>query len=97
MTDKEILPITRKYQDANAGTITVKTEKRGTRKDLPMLITEREDIKPLFGMDWRREFTLPDQLEKDKLFANFLKKHFMTNLTVEDTEVKIQLKRDTHQ
>ena len=55
--------ITRKYQDVNenevkfTAKITLESESRGIRKSLSMHITEREDIKPLLGMDWRRKFS----------------------------------------
>ena len=60
--DINILPATKKYQDANKnevkipGKITVEGESKGNRKHLSMFITEREDIKSIFGMDWLREF-----------------------------------------
>ena len=103
----KISPI-RKHQDVNknevkfAGKITVEAESRRNRKNLTILITEREDIKPLLGMDWLRQLngwirniesttTTIDQSE-DKKIANF-GKLFKTNRTIEDTEIKIQLKR----
>ena len=106
--DKKILPITTKYQDVKknevnfVGKITVQAESRGNRKNLSMLITEREDIKTLLGMDWLRQFnsmmrniqsttTITDQSEKDKEGTNF-EKLFKTNRTTKDTEIKIQLK-----
>ena len=64
-----------------------------------MLITERQDIKPLLGMDWMREFnwtirniqntTLTDQSEKEK---THFEKPFETNRTCKDTKIKIELK-----
>ena len=102
---QKILPITRRYQDLNknevkfTGQITVEAEGRGIRKNLPMLITEGEDIKPLIGMDWLREFnwttgniestrTLNNQSEKDKIITKF-EKRLKTNPTIKDAEIKI--------
>ena len=57
LKDPKILPITRKYQDVNknevklTGKITVESKSRGIRNYLPMLVTKREDIKPLLGME----------------------------------------------
>ena len=81
------------------GKITVGAENERTRKSLTMLITERKDIKPLLGMDWLREInktplkiesttTKMDQSEKDNKFTKLFKR----NQTINDTEIKIQLK-----
>ena len=108
MEDNKIVPITRNYQDVNkneiefTGKITVKAESRGIRKTLPMFNTEREEIKPLLGMDWLRELnwmirhiekttTITDQSEKDKIFTNF-EKVFKTSRTIKDTESEMQRK-----
>ena len=80
--DENMLRIKRKYQDVNknevtfAETITVESESRGIRENLPMLITKRKDIKSLNGMNWARKFnwmirniesttTITDQSEQD--------------------------------
>ena len=81
----KISPITKKYQgldmndDIFTVKITVETESRRTRKNLKRLNAVREDIKPLLGKDWIREFnltirhiekttTITDQSEKDKKY-----------------------------
>ena len=67
-----------------------------------MLITEREDVKPLRGMDWLREFvwTIPhikkieartDQSEREDKNTQF-ERLFKMNRTNKHTEIKIQLK-----
>ena len=67
-----------------------------------MLITEREDFKPLLGMDWIREInwiiryfdqktTLTDQSETEGKITQF-EKLFKTNPTIKDIENKLQLK-----
>ena len=51
----------RKYQDVSKnevkflGKITVEADNKGIRK-MHMLVSEREDMKPLHAMDWRPEF-----------------------------------------
>ena len=58
---KKLLPITKTYRGVNknevklAGKASVEAESRGIRKNLTMLIAEREDIKPLHGIDWPPE------------------------------------------
>ena len=86
MKDRKILPITRKYQDVNMngvklfGKIMIEAESGGIKMKMPMLITEREDKKPLLGIDWLRDFnwtirnigsttTITDQSEEDKIFT----------------------------
>ena len=39
-----------------AGKITIQDESRGITSSLTIFITEREDIKPLVGMDWLQDF-----------------------------------------
>ena len=88
--DKKISPITENFsrliksEVKLAGKVTVEAESEKVRKNLTMLITEREDIKPLLGMDWlgelngttrniERSTTITDQSEIEKLFTNFEK------------------------
>ena len=65
-----------------------------------MLTTEREDIKPVLGMDWLRDLnrtirhiekttTTTDQTEKDKIIRNF-EKLWETNQTIKDSDIKEQ-------
>ena len=59
---KKKLPVTRNYHDVNKNEakftvkITVEAETEGIRKNLSILITEREYIKLLLGIDSLREF-----------------------------------------
>ena len=67
-----------------------------------MLITERDDIKPLLGMHWLREFNWTIRhIEKTTTLADYpgrgetvrqFKKLFKTKRTIKDTEIQIQLK-----
>ena len=55
--DKNKLPMNRIYQDVNENEVNllktskIEAEKSGKRKTLNMLITQREDIKAVFGME----------------------------------------------
>ena len=88
--NKEFSPITKKYQvvDKNvvkfAGKVAVKGDSGGIKQNLTIFITEQEDIKPLLGMDWVRDFIgttrkiestrkTTDHSENDKKIANFKK------------------------
>ena len=100
-------PITKKYQDVHkngvkfVGRITIEAKSRGIKFNLPRLITEREDIKPLLDMDWLRDFnwtlrnsetttTITNHSEKDKKITDF-EKIFKTNPMVRDSQIKKQL------
>ena len=67
-------------------------------KKLPMLSAEREDIKPILGMDWQRDLnrtiqrvekstTPTNQSEKDEIKTQF-ENLFNANQTVKDTKIK---------
>ena len=75
-------------------------ESRGTRENLTLLFIEREDIMPLLGMDWLREFNWTirivesttktrDQSEKYKISKNF-EKRLNGNRTKKDTKIKVK-------
>ena len=67
---------------------------------MQLLITERNDITPLLGMDWLKKFKLTigniqldenNQSEKRRIIEKF--PHlFRNNTTIKDTEINIQLK-----
>ena len=90
MKDKKELQVTGKYQDVgkNAvnfnGKITMHDKSEGNRKNLPMLITEWEDIKLVLGMHWLRKIkwtmrhiekslTPNDEPERDEIVTQFEK------------------------
>ena len=104
----KIIPVRRNYREVDknevliTGKITVEAENKGTRKNLSILITEREEIQALLGLDWQRQFNLTirhieksttqtDQSEGDEIFTQF-EKLFKSNQTIKETEIKIQLK-----
>ena len=104
----KLLPKTSEYQDVNKNEIKfakktrVEVESKGFRQNSPMLITEREDIRPLLGMDWLQKFnwiirnfqsttTTTEQSEKLQKISNFEKLTKM-NRTTEDIEMEIQPK-----
>ena len=70
-----------------------------TKSQLPILITQRDDIKPLLGVNWLKQ--LPITIKKILLdehncqsneIHTKLHKLFETNNTIKNAEVKIQLK-----
>ena len=78
----------------------MKIEYENNKQKMQILITERTDITPLLGMDWMRTFKLTigriqlaqnNQSEKDKIFEKY-RDLFENNETIEDTEMKSQLK-----
>ena len=67
---------------------------------MQLLITERNDITPLLGMDWLKNFRLTignirlddnSQSEKTQIVENF-PDLFRNNTTIKDAEINIQLK-----
>ena len=101
------MPIAGKYQDLIknevnfTGKIAVGAESRGIRKNVPILITEGEDIKSLLGMNWPLEFiwtirhiektmTITYQSEMDNIFTDF-EKLFKTNGKNQNIKIKIKL------
>ena len=67
---------------------------------MQLLITERNDIAPLLGMDWLKKFKLTignirlvenNQSEKRRIIEKF-PDLFRNNTTIKDTEINIQLK-----
>ena len=66
------------------GTITAEAESKRIKMNLPMLITEQEDINPIIGMYWLRKIiwqirhiekmtTLTNISERDKIFTQIEK------------------------
>ena len=104
----EIQKITNRYQDVNVnknevkfrGKIPVNVEYEINKQKKEILITERTDMTPLLGMDWMKKFKLTiskiqlahnNQSEREKIFNKF-PDLFENNETINDTEIKIQLK-----
>ena len=67
---------------------------------MQILITERNDITPLLGIDWMKKFNLTignirpadnEQWEKRRVIEKF-PDLFKNNTTIKDTEINIQLK-----
>ena len=104
----ENLPITRNWQEVDknevkfAGIVTVEAKSRGTRNNLTMLFTERDDINRYsvwIGFEnfvWtmqiiERTTETTIQSETDRIFTN-VEKLFKTNRTIQDIEKKEQLK-----
>ena len=64
MKDTEIQKVKHRYQDVNKnelkfwGKIPVDIEYENNKQKMQLLITERNDITPLHGMDWLKIFRL---------------------------------------
>ena len=89
-----------------AGKFTVEAKSKGIKKNVTMLITKREDVKPLLGKDWLRRFTwairnikttttTTEQSEKDKIVKNF-QEFSKTNRTIKDTKIWSNWSEDIH-
>ena len=95
-----------RYQDVNKnerkfrGKIPVDIEHENNKQKMQLLITERNDITLLLGMDWLKKFRLTignirlaenSQLEKRQVVEKFTDL-FINNTTTKDAEINIQLK-----
>ena len=102
----ELQKIKHRYQDVNKnevrfrGQITTDIEYENNKQKMQILITERNDITPLLGMDWMKKFNLTirnirtdenSQSEKKRVIEKF-PDLFKNNTTIKDTEINIQLK-----
>ena len=94
------------YQDVNKnevkfrGKIPVDIEYENIKQKMQLLITERNDITPILGMDWVKKFKLTignirldenNQSQKRRIIEKF-PDLFRIITTIKDTEINIQLK-----
>ena len=106
MKDTEIQKVRHRYQDVNKnevkfrGKIPVDIEYENNKQKMQLLITERNNITPLLGMDWLKKFKLTignirlddnNQSEKRQIVEKF-PDLFKNNTTIKDAEISIQLK-----
>ena len=102
----EIQKVKQRYQDVNKNEVKFRRkipaniEYENNKQKMQILITERNDITPLLGMDWMKKFNLTigniqtediNQSKKRRViekFPDLLK----NNTTIKDTEINIQLK-----
>ena len=106
MNESEIQKVRHRYQDVNKnevnfrGKIPVDIEYENNKQKMQLLITERNDITPLLGMDWLKKFKPTignirldenNQSEKRRIIEKF-PDLFQNNTTIKDTEINIQLK-----
>ena len=103
---KEIKPMKERYQSVNKNEIDfmgktwLTVECNGTSTELPMLITKRNDITPLLGVNWLKQLpitinkiTLDNEIgQSENIYKNY-HKLFTTNHTKKNAEVKIQIKQ----
>ena len=82
------------------GKIPVDIEYENNKLKMQLLITERNDITPLLGMDWLKKFRLTignirldenSQSEKRQIVKKF-PDLFRNNTTIKDAEINMQLK-----
>ena len=104
---EDIQPLKVRYQDVNKNEITflgkvwADTEYNGKHTKLPLLITKKNDITSLLGVNWLKQLPTTinkisldnntDQPEPTKIHTKF-KTLFETNHTIKNAEVKIQIK-----
>ena len=106
MKESEIQKVRHWYQDVNKnevkfrGKIPVDIEYENNKQKIHLLITERNDITPLLGMDWLKKFKLTignirldenNQSEKRRMIEKF-PDLFRNNTTIKGTEINIHLK-----
>ena len=106
MKQTEIQKVKHRYQDVNKnevkfrGKIPADVEYENNKQKMQILITERNDITPLLGMDWMKKFKLTkgnirteesNQSEKKKGIEKF-PDLFENNTTIKDSDINIQLK-----
>ena len=102
---KEIKPMKERYQDVNKNEIKfmgktwVTAEYNGTSTKLPMLITKRNDITPILGVNWLKQLpitinkiSLDNETSQSESIYKKYHKLFNTNLTIKDAEVQRQIK-----
>ena len=102
---KEIKPMKERYQDVNKNEIKfmgktwVTAEYNGVSTKLPMLITKRNDITPLRGVNWLKQLpitinkiSLNNETNQSESVYKQYYKLFNTNHTIKDAEIKIQMK-----
>ena len=102
---KDIQPLQERYQDVNKneikllGKIWVNIEYNGETTKLPQLITQRNDITPLLGVNWLKHLpitinktSLDEKTSQSEDIDTKFNKLFDTNHTIKNTEVKIQIR-----
>ena len=102
---KDIQPLQVRYPDVNKneikflGKIWANIEYNGKTTKLPILITQRNDITPLLGVNWLKHLPITiDKISLDEKTSQSEDKHtklnklFETNHTIKNTKVKIQMK-----
>ena len=106
MKRTEIQKVKHRYQDVNKyevkfrGKIPADIEYENYKQKLEILITEKNDITPLLGMDWMKKFKLTigsiriqdNYLSEKKRIIEKFPGLFKNNTTIKDTEINIQLK-----
>ena len=102
---KDLKALKERYQDVNKseikflGKVWVDIEYDGKTTKLPILITKRNDITPLLGVNWLKQLPitinkiqLDEQTNQSEAIYATFNKLFETNHTIKNIEVKMQIK-----
>ena len=104
---KDMKPLKERYQNVNKngikflGKVWADIEYDGKTTKLPILITKRNDITPLPGVNWLKQLPitinkiqLDEQTNQSEAIYTKFNKLFETNHTIRNIEVKIQKNQD---
>ena len=102
---KDIHPLKERYQDVNKNEIKflrrvwLNIEYNGEIEKLPILITQRDDLTPLLGVNWLKQLPittnkilLDEHTNQSNEIHTKFHKLFETNHTIKNADVKIQIK-----
>ena len=102
---RDIQPLQERYQDVNKNAIKfpgrnwANIEYNGETTKLPILITQRNDITPLLGVNWLKQLSitinkslLDKKTSQSEDIHTKFNELFETHHTIKNTEVKIQIK-----
>ena len=87
----KIHPIKERYQDVNKNEIKflgrawVETKNNGEHQKLPILITQKNEITPLLGVNWLKQ--LPITINKLSLDKNTANQKSTTNFIIYSTQI----------
>ena len=102
---RDIQQLQERYQDVNTneikflGKVWANLKYKSETTKLPILITQRNDITPLLGVNWLKQLPitiikilLDEKTSQSENIHTKFNKFFDTNHTIKNTEVKIQIK-----
>ena len=100
---EKLQPMKERYQDKNEikilGKILGDVKQDGIKAKLPLLITKRNDITPLVGVNWLKQLpitinkiSLDKETDQSETIHTKYKRLFEINHTIHNTKVKTQIK-----